>query len=199
MRFLATSSEHELATTGAESPGSQTPSDSSTPWSPRALTVVSARKLEKLALNSGTTGGAKCVKKPFIAAIISTAEGQVPFSVAQLECPLSPAINESEHFHCATSLHDHRDVRTSMNCTRTSTMDICRCTQRACERPGPRTGVQLWDLDCLLTALTRTCWTCTTNVDHLINVLHAAGESQWQKDHGNPHLRHDRGVDDKSL
>ena len=44
---------------GAKSPGSQTPGDSATPWSPRALTVVSARKLEKLALNSGTTGGAR--------------------------------------------------------------------------------------------------------------------------------------------
>ena len=30
-----------------------------THWSPRALTAVSARKLEKLALNSGTTGGAR--------------------------------------------------------------------------------------------------------------------------------------------
>ena len=42
------------------------------PWSPRALTGVSARKLEKLALNSGTTGGARKMtknasKKPFIA------------------------------------------------------------------------------------------------------------------------------------
>ena len=41
--FISTSSEHELAT----------------PWSPRALTTVSAPKLEKLALNSGTTGGAR--------------------------------------------------------------------------------------------------------------------------------------------
>ena len=38
---------------GAKSPGSQSPGDSGTPRSPRALTVVSARKLEKLALNSG--------------------------------------------------------------------------------------------------------------------------------------------------
>ena len=30
-----------------------------TRWSPQALTAVSARKLEKLALNSGTTGGAR--------------------------------------------------------------------------------------------------------------------------------------------
>ena len=30
-----------------------------TRWSPRALTVVSARKLEKLALNSGKAGGAR--------------------------------------------------------------------------------------------------------------------------------------------
>ena len=29
----------------------------------------------------------------------------------------------------------------SMNCMRTSTMVTCRCTQRACERPGPRDGL----------------------------------------------------------
>ena len=71
-------------------------------------------------------------------------------------------------------------------------MGICRSTQRACERPGPRNGLQLWDLDCLHTACTGTCWTCTTNVDHLINVL----QMENLKDHGNPHLRHDRVVDD---
>ena len=49
----------ELANPGAKSPGSKTPGDSGTPGSPRALTVVSARKLEKLALNSGIAGGAR--------------------------------------------------------------------------------------------------------------------------------------------
>ena len=68
------------------------------PWSPRALTGVSARKLEKLALNSGIAGGArkmtqKCVKKPIIAAISKVAGNVVPVCVAQLECPLSPAMN----------------------------------------------------------------------------------------------------------
>ena len=56
---MSTNAEDELADPGAESPGSKTPGDSGTLWSPRALTVVSARKLEKLALNSGTTGGAR--------------------------------------------------------------------------------------------------------------------------------------------
>ena len=44
---------------GAKSPGSQTPGDSGTPGSPRALTGVSAKRLEKLALNSGIAGGAR--------------------------------------------------------------------------------------------------------------------------------------------
>ena len=35
----------------------------------------------------------------------------------------------------------------SMNCMRTSIMGGCRCTQRACERPGPKYGLQLWELD----------------------------------------------------
>ena len=38
---------------GAESPGSPTPGDSGTTWSPRALTVVSARKLEKWSSTPG--------------------------------------------------------------------------------------------------------------------------------------------------
>ena len=42
---------------GAKSPGSQTPGDSGTPWSPRRRRTLHRRGLEKLALNSGTTGG----------------------------------------------------------------------------------------------------------------------------------------------
>ena len=68
---------------GAESPGSQTPGDSGTPWSPRRRRTLHRRGLEKLALNSGTTGGARKMtqnasKRPIIAAT----EGQVPVSVA---------------------------------------------------------------------------------------------------------------------
>ena len=48
----------------------------------------------------GQTGGAKnaekTAKNPFTAATTSTAASRVPFSVAQLECPLSPATTESE-------------------------------------------------------------------------------------------------------
>ena len=68
---------------GAESPGSQTPGDSGTLWSPRALTVVSAPKLEKLALNSGTTGGARKMTQNASKTIIAAnAESRVPVSVA---------------------------------------------------------------------------------------------------------------------
>ena len=58
--FISTSSEHELAQTlcqvtwESDSRRLQHP-----PQSPRELTVVSAQKLEELALNSGTTGGAR--------------------------------------------------------------------------------------------------------------------------------------------
>ena len=60
--------------------------------SPRALTGVSARGLRKLALDSGTTGGARKMtqnasKNPFTAAIPNTAGSCVPVSVAQRECP----------------------------------------------------------------------------------------------------------------
>ena len=86
--------------------------------SPRALTVVSARKLEKLALNSGTTGGArkmtqKCAKKALHPTQLQ------PVSV-QTGCPRNQAMNRiCGTSHCETaSLLDHRDVHTfSMNCT----------------------------------------------------------------------------------
>ena len=43
----------------------------------------------------------------------STAESRVPFSVAQLERPLSPAITETGALPLShPSLHDHRDVQT---------------------------------------------------------------------------------------
>ena len=47
-------------------------------------------------------------------------------------------------------------------------MGICRCTQRACND------------------------TCTTDVDHLVNVL----QLEKLNDHGNLPVRHDRDVDD---
>ena len=56
-------------------------------WSPRALTFVSARKLEKLAMTKNAS------KKPITATMNSNAESRVPFSVAQLECPPALAMN----------------------------------------------------------------------------------------------------------
>ena len=39
----------------------------------------------------------------------------------------------------------------------------------------------------------RICWTCTTNIDHLVNVLQLGITVE---NHGNLHLRHDGDVDD---
>ena len=55
----------------------------------------------------------KTAKTPVTAATTSTAVSRVPFSVAQLECPLSPAITESGALPLSQpSLHGHRDERT---------------------------------------------------------------------------------------
>ena len=107
----------ELCNPGAESPGSETPGDSGTPWSPRALTVVSTRKLEKLALNSGTTGGARKMtrnasKRPIIAATVRSST----CLCCELECP--PKIRDVlnlRHFHCLARSHGRSQP--SMNCT----------------------------------------------------------------------------------
>ena len=71
--FISTSSEHELATPVPSHLGVRLPATPA-PSSNRALTVVSARMLEKLALNSATTGGARKMtqnasKRPHTAAM----------------------------------------------------------------------------------------------------------------------------------
>ena len=76
-----------------------------THWSPRALTGVSARGLEKLALNSGTTGGARKMtqnasKSPITAAI--NASGGVHF------IPLLSLIHQDQASGCAVHSHDER-------------------------------------------------------------------------------------------
>ena len=45
------------------------------------------------------------------------------------------------------------------------------------------------------TSALENCWTCTTNVDHLVNVLQLENLC-GKTDHGNLHLRHDRGFND---
>ena len=88
----------------AKSPGSQTPGDSGTPWSPRALTVVSARKLEKLALNSGTTGGARKMTQN------ASKNAQLPsfhhqtLSMTESEAP--PLTSTISSMICGTRRHD---------------------------------------------------------------------------------------------
>ena len=67
-----------------------------TRWSPRALTAVSTRKLEKLALNSWITGGARKMtqnasKKPIIAATVRSST----CLCCELECPPYPRWAES--------------------------------------------------------------------------------------------------------
>ena len=85
------------------------------PWSPRALTVVSARKLEKLALNSGTTGGARKMTQNASKTIIAaTGEGRAPVSVASWNVHQIRDDLNLGHFHC----HARSQGRSqpSMNC-----------------------------------------------------------------------------------
>ena len=59
-----------------------------------------------------------------------------------------------------------------MNCARTSTTaSVVALDGHA--TTGPEVNeLQLWELGCLLHDRTRgICWTCTTNIDHLVNVL----------------------------
>ena len=152
--------------------------------SPRQRRTLHRRGLEKLALNSGTNrrsakNDAKSAKKSFTAAITSTAASRVPFSVAQLECPLSPAKTESEALPLSQpSLRDHRDERTvdelrqqghrppcqmCCNCGTiavlcTLTPSICRCTPTGMSTTLSKheyDELQLWELGCLLTVCAR--------------------------------------------
>ena len=58
-RPMSTQLNDLIGNHGAESPGSETPGDSGSPGSPRRRRTLHRRGLEKLALNSGTTGGAR--------------------------------------------------------------------------------------------------------------------------------------------
>ena len=80
-----------------------------TRWSPRALTVVSARKIEKLALNSGTTGGArKMTQNAPKKSIIAATEKSSTCLCCELECP--PKIRDERIWGISSVSHDHRNV-----------------------------------------------------------------------------------------
>ena len=73
--------------------------------SPRALTGVSARGLRKLALNSGTTGGARKMtqnasKKPFIAAIRQLLKVAYPSLMHNKTATDSGDERNLRHLHC---------------------------------------------------------------------------------------------------
>ena len=81
--------------------------------------------------------------------------GRVPVDMTPGPAPMCRALKKSTpHPSCQdqqlelVAAAPQRRPPTSMNCMRTSTMGGCRCTQRACERPGPKYGLQLWELDC---------------------------------------------------
>ena len=102
-------------------------------------------RARKLALNSGTTGGARKMasippKKPlhpnpnrhYVIAAITT-NSQVPFSVAQLDVHDSGDEENLRHCHCTTvAAWSQGRSQPSMNCAKSSTMCTCRYTQRAC-------------------------------------------------------------------
>ena len=76
-----------------------------TRWSPQALTVVSTRKLEKLALNSGITrrsvkNDAKCVKKAHHRRHNASDKSCVPVSVAQQDVHDSGGELNLRHLYC---------------------------------------------------------------------------------------------------
>ena len=74
--------------------------------------------------------------------------------------------------------------------------------QRTCQQPTSIFNeLQLWDLDCLLTACTRgICWTCTTGTSNTLS-MDCNWESQWsaELDQGKRPLHHDVDVDDLDM
>ena len=150
-------------------------------------------------------------KKPFAATINSNAESRVPFSVAQRECPPSPAKTETE-FEAPLplkrmnwSLHDHRasiaaESGTNTTCTTGTpatrkTRNNCGTTAVFCtlnhglslNTKGMSTTLsrlQRWELDCLPQLCT---YNTTTTLSMYCNRRNSG------TDHRNLPLRHDRG------
>ena len=95
MRLKSTSSEHELATPVSSHLGVRLPATPALPSSPRALTVVSARKLEKTGAQlrdnrRSAKNDCNMRRKPIIAA---TAESRVPVCCCELEGPTKFAMD----------------------------------------------------------------------------------------------------------
>ena len=123
----------------AKSPGSQTPGDSGTPGSPRRRRSLHHRGLEKLALNSGTTGGArkmtqKCVKNCPSASISSSnssmTEAEAPplFSTRKRhQGPQELHLRQLHCFlYCLGHLHPVVAHRASKTCPGTAPMESSR-------------------------------------------------------------------------
>ena len=147
--------------------------------------------LRKLVLNSGTTrrSAKNDIKRPknhCIAATTTTARSCVPVSVANWNVHWLRRWNESGALPLSQpSLHDHRDERTVDELHQRGHRPLCQSTATA----GPSqfsalwhpasvvahnghattvsmlNGLQLWELDCLLTDC------CTTDIEHLVNEL----------------------------
>ena len=164
---------------GGRTPGRQTPGVPAT-----------------LGLNVQMDGGRKmlqnCSKLPLNAATMPT-----PLLRTKMPTSSGDELNMG-HFHCRNRL--------CMITGTTKAVDELRhvidhrhsvvAHQRACQQPGPKFNeLQLWELGCL-PRLRTTCWTCTTNVDHLINVLQLENLC-GKRDHGNLCLRHDRDDDEQ--
>ena len=138
--------------TCCRSPGSQTPGDPATPGSPQRRRTLHHPGLEKLALNSGTTGGARKMaqnasKNP---SSHPTAESNLSLLRSGMSTKPGDELN-LRHSHCsrekrlcmvtgtsittgtAPALQGHRPHSNAPQ----RRLGICRCTQRACERLCP--------------------------------------------------------------
>ena len=92
---------------------------------------------------------------------MDTAPSPVPVYRALKILPLIPAVKTDSW---NLSLRQHSSAPRHRQHT-------CRCTQRACNNCPKYDELQLWELGCLSTCALQNCWTCTNEVDHLINVL----------------------------
>ena len=141
---------------------------------PRALTGVSARGLRKLALNSGTTGGARKMtqnasKKPFTAAITPLRHHHDLHN------------RDIGHLKKALQLRDlrsflHAEPRAFVIENNGHVNNLVQRIRR----------MKLSDLDCLHTDSTRgICWTCPT-VTSTPYRWTATGESRWFSEQSGP-------------
>ena len=160
-----------------------------TRWSPRPLTVVSTRKLEKLALNSGTTEGArkndaKCVKKTRHRRHKTTVESRSPVSVASWNVHRIRDDLNLGHFPPTRMITG--TYTTVDELRKTSTMGTCRCTQRACKRQGPEKRAANCGISIVSSRRAPELQDLHNHDDHRINRLQL-GKSLWSaaRDQGN--------------